>query len=196
MRSEAPPLMPIFRSRHQADLLAWLLLHPDQSYTTTELSKRLEVPLTTLHREVQRLVAAGLLRDWAVGRSRLLRADTEHPAYEPLVRLLALSFGPRSIVEDEFAGLEGAEQVLIFGSWAARYQGTEGPSPADVDVLVVGNPARGEVYEAADRAQDRLGMPVNPVVRTVAQWSEGTEALIAQIRSAPLLVVHPAPVSS
>jgi DNA-directed RNA polymerase specialized sigma24 family protein len=55
MRSEAPPLMPIFRSRHQADLLAWLLLHPDREYTTTELARRLGVPLTTLHREVQRL---------------------------------------------------------------------------------------------------------------------------------------------
>src|SRR5665647_2664121 len=41
MRSEAPALMPIFRSQHQAALLAWLLLHPDDEYTLTDLAKRL-----------------------------------------------------------------------------------------------------------------------------------------------------------
>src|SRR5450756_2515832 len=63
MRSEAPALMPIFRSQHQAALLAWLLFHPDHEYTLTELAKRLHVPLTTLQREAQRLVVAGLLQD-------------------------------------------------------------------------------------------------------------------------------------
>jgi DNA-binding MarR family transcriptional regulator len=75
MRSDAPVLMPIFRSRHQAEFLTWLLLHPDQEYTTTELAARLHVPLTTLHREVQRLVDADLLRARTVGRSRLLSAN-------------------------------------------------------------------------------------------------------------------------
>jgi predicted nucleotidyltransferase len=183
--------MPIFRSRHQADLLAWLLLHPDREYTTTELARRLGVPLTTLHREVQRLVAAELLRDRPVGRSRLLSANQAHPAHAALTRLLELSFGPHTVVEDEFAGLDGVKQVLIFGSWAARYDGVEGPPPADVDVLVVGNPARADVYEAADRAQARLALPVNPVIRSGKQWQEGAETLIAQIKSRAHVVVHP-----
>src|SRR5664280_578794 len=62
MRSEAPALMPIFRSQHQAALLAWLLLHPEDEYTLTELAKKLDVPLTTLQREAQRLVGAGILQ--------------------------------------------------------------------------------------------------------------------------------------
>ena len=32
--------MPIFRSHHQAALLAWLLLHPEHEHTLTELAKR------------------------------------------------------------------------------------------------------------------------------------------------------------
>jgi hypothetical protein len=35
MRSDAPSLMPVFRSRHQADLLTLLFLHPDQDHTVT-----------------------------------------------------------------------------------------------------------------------------------------------------------------
>lgn len=37
-RSDAPPLLPILRSRHQADLLAVLLLHPDRAYTLIDLA--------------------------------------------------------------------------------------------------------------------------------------------------------------
>jgi predicted nucleotidyltransferase len=183
MRSDAPSLMPIFRSRHQADLLTWLLLHPDREFTATELSAKLDVPLTTLHREVQRLVGSGLVLDRAVGRSRLLRANKTHRAVAPLTELLTITFGPHVVVQEEFADLSNVERVLIFGSWAARYAGEAGPAPADLDVLVIGTPSREAMYDAADRAQERLGMPVNPVMRTPAQWEKADDPLVAQLRA-------------
>jgi predicted nucleotidyltransferase len=188
MRSDAPALLPIFRSRHQAELLAWLLLHPDQEVGLTELAKRLDVPLTTLHREAQRLVIAELLTARTLGRNRLLRANPANRATAPLTALLELSFGPQTVVAEEFA-VPGAERVVIFGSWAERYNGTVGPPPHDIDVLVVGNPDRGEVYDAADRAQQRLGLQVNPVLRTTAQWAEGTDPLVQQINASTTLTV-------
>jgi len=188
MRSEAPALIPIFRSRHQADLLAWLLLHPDQEYGVTELAQRLDVPLTTLHREAQRLIAADLLRARTLGRNRLLRANPTNRATAPLTQLLELTFGPQSIIGEEFA-LAANWTVLIFGSWADRYMGTPGPPPKDVDVLVIGNPLRADLYDAADRAQARLGLQVNPVLRTVEQWADGT-ALIQQVKNSASLTVY------
>jgi DNA-binding MarR family transcriptional regulator len=86
--------MPIFRSQHQAALLAWLLLQPEHEYTLTQLAKRLDVPLTTLQREAQRLVVAGLLQDRSLGRARLLRANLSNRAAAPLIQLLQVSFGP------------------------------------------------------------------------------------------------------
>src|SRR6266511_3264407 len=56
MRSQAPPLLPILRSRHQGELLAVLLLHPDREYTLSELSRRLNVPLSTVQGEANRLI--------------------------------------------------------------------------------------------------------------------------------------------
>lgn len=81
--------------------------------------------------------------------------------------------------------LDGVEQVVIFGSWAARYQGQVGPPPNDVDVLVVGAVDRADVYEAADRAGGRLGIQVNPLIRTSMQWAEPQHALVAQVRESP-----------
>jgi DNA-binding transcriptional ArsR family regulator len=189
MRSAAPALLPVFRSRLQADILAALLLNPEREYSVTDLARRFDAPLSTVHGEVKRLTEAGLLRRRNVGRSALVQANPGNRLVGPLAELLFLSWGPPQVVAEDFAELDGAERVLIFGSWAARYLQQHGPPPHDLDVLVVGRPAREAVYDAADRAQQRLGMPVNPVIRTGDAWREAADPLVQQIQSGPFVVV-------
>lgn len=189
MRSIAPALLPIFRSKLQADLLAAVLLRPDQEHTLSELAQRFEAPLSTLHGEVKRLADAGLLVRRNIGRSVLVRANSQNRLISPLTELLVLAWGPQHVVSEEFTGLTGADLVLIFGSWAARYLQEPGPPPNDLDVLVVGEPRRGEVYDAADRAQRRLEIPVNPVIRPDTVWQEASDPLVQQIQSRPYVVV-------
>lgn len=188
MRSEGPALLPVFRSQHQAELLMWLMLHPDQEFSVSDLAARLGVPLSTLHREVVRLDEAGLIASRPSGRNRLLRANTSHPAAPALTQLLEVTFGPKAVVAEEFA-IPGAKQVLIFGSWAARYAGQAGPPPHDIDVLVVGKVDRADLYDAADRAHARLGIEVNLVVRTTKQWDDQSDALVSQIKASAFAVV-------
>jgi DNA-binding transcriptional ArsR family regulator len=189
MRSDAPSLLPVFRSRHQADLLTLLFLHPEQDHTVTELAARLRIPLTTAHRELARLEGAGLLTGRAVGRSRLLRANTDHRAFGPLAQLLLVSFGPHVVVAEEFAALSRISQVVIYGAWAARYAGVDGPAPRDIDVLIVGTPDRPGVYAAAERVETRLGIPVNPTLRSPARWQASDDTLVTSIKAAPHLTV-------
>jgi len=189
MRSAAPALLPVFRSRLQADILAALLLNPGAEYSLTELAERFHAPLSTVHGEVKRLTDSGLLRRRDVGRSAMVRANPDNRLVKPLTELLLLSWGPLQVVAEEFAGLSGAGQVLIFGSWAARYHERPGKPPHDVDVLVVGQPSREDVYAAADQAQQRLGMPVNPVIRTEDAWRLASDPLVQQIQSSPVVEV-------
>jgi hypothetical protein len=60
-------------------------------------------------------------------------------------------------------------------------------------VLVVGKPDRADVYDAADRAEARLGMPVNPVIRTADQWHNDADPLVRQIKASPSVAVATAP---
>jgi len=189
MRSAAPALLPVFRSPLQADILAALLLNPGEEYSLTDLAERFGAPLSTVHGEVKRLTDAGLLRRRHVGRSAIVRANSDNRLTEPLAELLFLSWGPVQVVAEEFSDLEGAERVLIFGSWAARYRQRPGKPPHDLDVLVVGRPSREDVYDAADRAQQRLGMPVNPVIRTEDAWHQAADPLVQQIQSSPFVAV-------
>jgi DNA-binding transcriptional ArsR family regulator len=189
MRSDAPRLLPVLRSQHQADLLTMLLLHPEQEYTIADLAERLRIPQSTVSGEVRRLTDAGILAVRPVGRSRLVRANANSRLAGPLTELLTLTYGPHVVVADEFADLQGVAVVVIFGSWAARYQGQRGQAPNDVDVLVVGAPDRIAMYTAAERAESRLGQPVNPTVCSPGQWADPTEPLISEIKSRPYVTI-------
>lgn len=188
MRSEAPALLPILRSQHLAEILTLLLLHPDSEYSISEVASTLGLPLTTVQREVTRLSSAQLIRERRVGRSRLVSADPASRYTRPLTELVTLAFGPRLVIGEEFRSLD-AIAVAIYGSWASRYEGVAGRAPHDVDVLVIGEVPRRYLYEAAERAEQRLGLPVNPVVYSLSRWFAASDPLIQQIRSAPVVWV-------
>lgn len=166
-----------------------LLLNPAQEFTISELARQLSIPQSTVSGEVRRLADVGILADRAVGRVRLVRANPSSRLVGPLTELLTLTYGPHVVIADEFATLEGANQVVIFGSWAARYHGERGLPPNDVDVLVAGTPDRVAMYAAAERAESRLSRPVNPVVCPPEQWARPTEPFIREIQSRPYVTI-------
>ena len=45
------------------------------------------------------------------------------------------------------------------------------------------------MYGAAERAESRLGRPVNPTVCSSAQWGHPTEPFITEIKSRPYVTV-------
>jgi DNA-binding transcriptional ArsR family regulator len=188
MRPEAPVLLPVLRSQQQAELLTLLLLHPGTEYSITDLSVMLGAPLTTVQREINRFSEAGLITERRVGRTRVVSANPASRYIRPLTELLTLAFGPHLVIREEFAGIP-AVGVGIYGSWAARYHGVAGPPPADVDVLVVGEPSRADIYDAAEQAEHRIGFPVNVTLCSRARWAAASDALIQQIRSAPVVWV-------
>jgi len=189
MRTSPPALFPVFRSTMQGRLLAALLLDPEREHTLTELADRVGAPLSTVHGEVERLINGGILAERTQGRNRLVRANLGSPVVQPLTELVALTFGPEEVVADEFAGLKHVDQVIIFGSWAARRHGEVGPPPRDVDVLVVGKPVRADLYDSADRAERRIGLPVNTVVASRERFSQRADPLMKQIAVSPSVTV-------
>lgn len=196
MRTVAPALMPVFRSPNQGAILAVLLGYPDREYSLTELARTLSDPhravaKQSVQKEVDRLVDAGILRERRLGRNRLVRANLDHPATAPLTQLALITFGPHSVIAEEFADLPGADEILIFGSWAARYRGETGHHPADIDVLVVGTTSRLAATDAARRAEERLNIPVNPQTCTPQQWRDPqTWTLLIEIQQRPYVSVY------
>jgi DNA-binding Lrp family transcriptional regulator len=189
MKVPASSLAPILRSDTQGRILARLLTDPTTSYSLSELVEWADTSMPTVQREVRRAEAAGVVKTEKVGPTRLARANPDHPLFDALRRIILATYGPPAVVAREFAHIDRADAVLLFGSWAARYLGQPGRAPNDVDVLVIGTPDRDDVDDAAERAERDIGLPVQATVRSPAQWSTDQDSFIREIRSRPLLVV-------
>lgn len=191
MRSNAPALLPILRSRTQGELLCLVYIDPKREWSISEIASELDTPLTSVQSEAQRLINAEILTSRKIGRTRLVRANDAHPLAGPLSQLILFTFGPRLVIAEEFSPCNPA-RLIIFGSWAARLEGEFGAPPGDIDVLVVGDEVNRQcVYAAAERAESRLSQPVNPVIRTSRAWANsGADPLLSEVLTNPHVEIH------
>ena len=160
MRSAPPNLLPLFRSDAQARLLAEIFLSPEP-LSVPEIATRTGIPESTLRNEVPRLERAGIIRSTAVGRTKLLRPEIESPIHAEVAGLITKALGPAVVLRTLLTDIDGLEQAYIYGSWAARIQGEDGPSPQDIDLLLVGAPRQLEIARVCRSAEERLGRDVN-----------------------------------
>jgi predicted nucleotidyltransferase len=77
--------------------------------------------------------------------------------------------------------VDGIREAFIYGSWADPAR----RSPADIDVLVVGEPDVGEVYDTASAVETEVGRTVNVTVRSPTEWDDSDGAFERAIRSGP-----------
>lgn len=190
MQAMPPPLLPLLRSRLQAELLTLVLLTPGREWSLTELAETTTASLSSAQREMARAEEAGVVSSRRLGSTRLVTA-ADSPITGPLTELLLRSFGPRQVISEQLAGLPGIEQAFLFGSWAARYAGQPGRAPADIDVLVIGSPDRDQLDNAAQRAGSMLAREVNVTVRSPQWWRIGGDGFHAQVTAQPLIAVFP-----
>lgn len=187
-RRSAPPLLPILRSQQQGEILALLLGDPDLELSLTQLAERTGVPHPSVYREIQRAEQAGLVTSRKVGNTRLVRADTTSPYYPGLADVLTKAFGVPAVLARVLRPVEGITAACIYGSWAARYQGQAGQRPiGDIDVLVLGNPDRDQLYDALSSAEHRLGRPVQATIRESDWLHAGSGSFHDTVTSRPLL---------
>lgn len=190
VKTSAPQLTPFVRSDAVGAILAETLGHPGREFSLAELSRRTGASGPVVHREVGRLIDGDVLRDRRQGRNRLVRANEEHPLFVLMRDLIAATYGPIPVLRELFEGIDGVEQLLIYGSWAARRAGQGGAFPNDIDVLVVGSTPRRTLATVATAAGERLDVPVNITRLGREEWdADAPSSFVSTVRSRPIVDV-------
>lgn len=192
-RGSAVTLLPLFRSQTQALVLTRLLLGPGEE-SLTDLAGAVGAYKNAVKHEVDRLETAGLVSSRHVGRSRLVSVSAEEPVRSILLDLVLHTYGPLHVIGEELSSVAGITAAFIYGSWAARYAREPGPAPGDIDVLVVGDPDRDDLFEAVGRATTRLGKEVSVHVVTAAAWVKPKGAFLESVQARPRVEIRLDPV--
>ncbi len=152
---------------YRRNVLALLLLHPDQTFYVREIARLTGTPAGSLHRELRILTDAGLLIRSEAGNQVRYRADRACPIFEDLAAVFRKTAGLADVLREALLPLaQNVDAAFVFGSVA---QGKERTS-SDVDVMVVGSVSFDEVVQALDGTSAILRRDANPVVMTPLEF--------------------------
>lgn len=186
VKTHPSQLSPFLRSDAQGAVLAETLTDPARELSISEVARRTGLLPAVAHREVTRLLDADVLRDRREGKNRLVRANTDHPLWEPMSQIVQETYGPVPVLRGLLQQLSGVDGAYIYGSWAARRAGVSGPPPRDVDVLVVGTPTRSALLDLVHEAEARLRIEVNVHRVTSEAWEDRADPFLATVAARPL----------
>lgn len=163
----------LFPNQYRRKVLALMLMNPQKWLHLRELARLTGASPGTLKKELDGLVAVGLLRLQKVGNQTQFCANTEHPVYPELSGLIRKTTGLKDVLVTALQSLTlHIAQAFVFGSMA---KGTEGPQ-SDVDLMIIGDVSFGQVVNAVYDAQTTLSREINPKVMTRQEWADKKQA--------------------
>jgi hypothetical protein len=162
MGTKAMPVADALFTRTQQRVLGLLYGNPARSFYSNEIVRLSGVGIGTVHRELARLLASGLVTAGRIGNQKHYQANRAAPVFEELRGLAVKTFGVADVLRSALAPLAPRiRAAFIHGPVAAGVES----AAHDVDVLVLSDYlAYGEVIAALAGAERSLGRGVNPAI--------------------------------
>ena len=182
-------LLDLLFGTYRQRALTQLLLHPGSSYHVRELARLTGTTPGTLHKELARLAASGLLLREQQGNQVRYQANRACPVFPELASLFRKTSGLVDVLADALRPLAGdIALAFVFGSLA---RGDEQPG-SDVDLMLIGAPAFADVVKALYPAQETLQREINPAIYSPQEISKhiaAGEPFIRELLAKPKLFV-------
>jgi len=188
-KSKRQPIELLF-PKTRRDILAATLLHPDKWWYLSDLARALEAVPQALRRDLNQLVAAGILQPRADGNRIYFKPDPECPILHDLQNIFLKTVGLVDVLRDALKPYANKiTSAFVYGSIARG----EEISASDIDLMIVGNIRLSEIAAPLREAEHGLFRPVNPTVYTVPEYAkrlrEGHNFITAVHNAEKLIVI-------
>jgi len=154
---------------YRRQVLALLLMHPEQSFHVREIARITGKPAGTLYRELSSLAQAGLLIRSPFGNQIHYRANPACPIYDELRGILRKTFGVADVLRAALEPLaDRMEVAFVYGSVARG----EERAASDIDVMIIGKLKFSDAVLALSGAEEMLRREVNPHVYSAREFKK------------------------
>jgi predicted nucleotidyltransferase len=185
MATPDPNLATVLFGAYRRQVLALLLMHPEQSFHVREIARITRKPAGTLYRELNALAQAGLLVRRQLGNQVHYQANAACPIYEEMRGILRKTFGVADVLR---AALEpAADQVKLAFIYGSVARGEE-KAGSDVDVMIVGKLKFSDTVVALSPAEESLRREVNPHVYSAREFASkvaGADPFLTRVVEGP-----------
>lgn len=175
---------------YRRQVLALLLMHPEQSFHVREIARITGKPAGTLYRELNSLAEAGLLVRSPFGNQVHYRANPACPIYEELRGILRKTFGVADVLRE---ALEPAsDQISVAFVYGSVARGDE-RAASDVDVMIIGKLKFSDAVLAFSAAEDILRREVNPHVYSPREFKSklaGRDPFLVRVVEGPKIFLR------
>ena len=173
----------------QQQVLGLLYGQPQRSFYTKEILRLTGMGVATIKRELDRMLAAGILQMTRIGNQHHYQANPQCPIYAELVGIVKKTFGVADVIRSALEPLAGSiEWAFVFGSVASGKES----AASDIDILIIGSATFTDVVTVLYPVQESLGREVNPKIYRPEEWSrmqQSKDAFVRDILAKPRMDV-------
>lgn len=183
------PLSDALFTETQQRVLGLLYGQPDRSFYIKEILRLTGMGVATIKRELDRMLAAGILHMTRIGNQHHYQANPQCPIYGELLGIVKKTFGVTEVIRQALEPLAGKiDWAFIFGSVASGKE----TATSDIDLLIIGDAGFADVVSVLYSVQEALGREVNPKIYLRDEWTRmktAKDAFVAEVLAKPRLDV-------
>lgn len=163
-------LSDILSSRGRAEIFRLLFGLDEKELHLREMERRAGLSLSTIRQDLQKLVKLDLVMTRRDGNRLYYRANTDHPLY-PEIRKLVLKTAGLVEIFKSVLNREGVQVAFVFGSLASNRE----KAASDVDLMVIGSVGLRTLSSWLSGVLEQVGREVNPITMTLEEFRRRQE---------------------
>ncbi len=169
----------LITSKTRIKLLMKFFLNPGTRAYLRGLADEFGESTNSVRVELNRLSEAGLLESSDEGRTKVYRANTTHPLFGEVSRIVAKTVGLDQVVEQVVSRLGNVELAFITGDYA------KGNDSGLIDLVLVGEIDKTYLQNLVEKLEALIGRKLRTLVLTLPEY----EKLLENFAKAPALVL-------
>ncbi|MBX3071000.1 MAG: helix-turn-helix transcriptional regulator [Thermomicrobiales bacterium] len=171
-------LSELFASRLRAAVLGFVVPRPHRGYSLTELSRNLDLPISSLQHECYKLERIGILISHREGSSRRYSVNPDFPLRRELTALIVGALGQKASLQATLEHVQTLESAFIAAALPLDDELIV-ESTATIPLVLVGDIPLEEIDAAQSRVADMLGLPTGRI-EAVYYLPEDWQSRVAQ----------------
>lgn len=154
----------LISSKTRIKLLLKFFLNSKTTGYLRNLESEFGESTNAIRQELNRFEGAGMLTSGMEGNKKVFRANTGHPLFEEVHKILLKYVGLDKVVEHVIKRLGNVEQVFLAGEMA---KGLDSPV---IDLIIVGDPDKNYLVDLIEKAEKLIKRKVRYLVYSVEDF--------------------------